>query len=206
MTRRLHLIDIENLACDAFDAYGVARNQLKHYVDAVWRPGDLVTIASNRRLWSRLAWDVAVAHRYIVPPVGQDSADRALLACAAGLDLGTFGSIVIGSGDHIFTDLARTAVEHGVPVCVVANRGTIAQSLRQAAGRVHELPAAAPVFSRPGSRVARRSSIAAEPLPRRREHGFDHWRPPTPHRTWRSRPPRASQHRQRRPHAVANPN
>ena len=195
VARRLHLIDIENLACDAFDAHGVAREQLERYLEAVWRPGDFVTIASNRRLWNRLAWDVAVAHRYIVPPEGQDSADQALLACAAGLDLSTFESVVIGSGDHIFTDLAKTAAEQGSQVCVVANHGTIAQRLRSASDIVHELPSAARVFSRPGSRSEPRRSLAAERLPRRREHSYSNRRPRTPHRTWRPRPSHRPRHR-----------
>ena len=170
MARRLHLIDIENLACDAFDAHGVAREQLKRVLDVVWRRGDFVTIASNRHLWRRLAWDVAVAHHYIVSPSGRDSADKALLTSAASLDLGTFESVVIGSGDHVFTGLAMAAADQGVQAWVVAARGTIAHSLRQAAHSVYELPPAARLVSRPGNHSAPGRSPAAELLPRRREH------------------------------------
>lgn len=191
MGRKLHLIDIENLACDAFDAHGIAHQQLKRYLDAVWKPGDLVTIASNRWLWSHLAWDVAVAHRYIVPPSGQDSADKALLASVACLDLYTFESIVIGSGDHIFADLAVAAAEQGVQVWVAANRGTIAHSLRQAAHSVCELRPAAPLSSRREDRSASGRSPAPERLPRRHQHAFNR-RP----RTWRPRPSPRPRHRE----------
>ena len=188
MGRRLHLIDIENLACDAFDAHGIAHQQLRRYLDAVWRPGDFMTIASNRWLWSRLAWDVAVAHRYIVPPSGQDSADKALLASAECLDLSTFESIVIGSGDHIFTDLAIAAADQGVKVWVAAARGTIAHSLRQAAHSVHELPPAAQLVSQSGNGSAPGRSPAVKQLPRRRQYAFNQQPPQRPHRPWRPRP------------------
>ena len=188
MARRLHLIDIENLAYDAFDCYGVARDRLEHYLDAAWRLGDFVTIASNARLWHRLAWDMPVEHRYIVPPTGQNSADQALLACAAEFDLDTFEGVWIGSGDHAFTDLARRAAAIGLWVNVVANRGAIAHSLRDAADTVHELPPIGMASRR--AECGGSSSMSAERLPRRRAHSRSarpFRSPGSPHETRRLR-------------------
>lgn len=193
MARRLHLIDIENLACDPLDAHGIAQERLKQYLDAAWQPGDLVTIASNARLWNRLAWSLTIPHRYIVPPAGRHGADRALLECAAGLDLDTFDGVGIGSGDHAFTGLAKRASASGLHVSVVANGGTIAHSLSEAADTVHELrsvPAATSRAGRVGS--ADRSSMVVERLPRRRAHSFS------------ARPPRSS-HEARKPGSGARP-
>lgn len=140
MNRNLHLIDIENLAAGGvYDAH----ERLVEHLDATWEPGDIVIIASNSRIWRQLAWEVPVAHRYIVPEFGPDSADQALLASANGLDLSTFHKVVIGSGDHIFTDLALSAAQSGSQVVVVANRGTLAQSLQLATHEIHFLPSSA---------------------------------------------------------------
>ena len=142
MTRSIHLVDIENLAGDAYDAHGIAQDRMRSCLRASrWVPGDFVTIASNSWMWRRVAWDVGVPHRYIVTRGGPDSADLALLHSAAELSLRTFDRVVIGSGDHIFAGIASNATKCGARVAVVANYGSIARSLRQYAHAVRELPA-----------------------------------------------------------------
>lgn len=205
MARRHHLIDIENLAYDPLDRYEVARARLQHYLDAAWRPGDLVTIASNPRLWNRLAWDIPVQHRYVLAPKGQDGADRALLACAEELDTSALEGLWIGSGDHIFADVAERYAASGLQVGVVANRGAIADSLKKVAHIVHELP---PV-GLSGRREARahRPSTAAQRLPRRRQHSFTTQPTEPPHRarTHRNTPRRTTATNRTRHHQTQPP-
>lgn len=136
MTRSLHLIDIENLSAGGAHA---AQERLAMHLEATWSPGDLVAIASNAKIWRQLAWDVPVAHRFMVTTNRPDSADQALLSTADDYDLSSFGQLVIGFGDHIFADLALDAADCGVRVVVVANEGSVARTLRTAAHEIHQL-------------------------------------------------------------------
>jgi len=142
MTRTLRLIDLENLAGDAFDRHDIAAGRLAMWMDLVWTHGDLVTVVSNARLWRRSAWNIGIPHRFIVPALGRDGADQALLTAAADLPISAFDRLVIASGDHVFTGLAASAAADGVRVSVIANRGSIARSLELAANDLVVLPAA----------------------------------------------------------------
>ena len=120
----------------------LAASQFDLFLEAaLYKPGDLGYIASNKSLWKCLAWHV---HRksscqYVVSERGQDSADLVLLDRARSLDLSTFKRLVIGSGDGIFAEIAYHAGQAGLNTVVVANSGSVARHLRYFADKVVEL-------------------------------------------------------------------
>ena len=136
--RCLHLVDIENLlgnprpadtqqAVEVFEAYLTA---------AVWRPGDLVVVASNPGLMKTLAFqlpDIPCSRRCVR---GQDGADRLLLQAVPNHLSTRFSRLVIGSGDGIFADLADDASRTAVETWVVGGVGSISRDLWRSADQV----------------------------------------------------------------------
>lgn len=135
--RRLHLIDIENLAGSACpdDAMCKAVSQAYFGLRVVGE-FDLVVVGCCHRLLSTAAYGFNGA-RFVVAS-GRDGADRALLSvCDEAGGIGhRFDGIVIGSGDHIFTDLALNARRSSLGVEVVSRYGHISTVLRSLADRV----------------------------------------------------------------------
>ena len=139
--RCLHLVDIENLlgnprpadtqqAVEVFEAYLAA---------AVWRPGDLVVVASNPGLMKTLAFqlpDIPCSRRCVR---GQDGADRLLLQAVPNHLPTRFSRLVIGSGDGIFTDLADNTSRTSVETWVVSGVGFVARGLRRTADQVRAM-------------------------------------------------------------------
>jgi hypothetical protein len=138
--RALHLVDIENLAG------GPARVDVwftpaVHEYLAVAEPNDAdqMITAADISLWRRTAFDIPLG-RYL-PGRGPDGADHALLdAAPAEWVSSRFHRLVIGSGDHAFTDLALAVRSAGVEVVVVARPALLSGSLRRSADVVVALP------------------------------------------------------------------
>lgn len=134
--RTLHLVDIENLIGTdpktasihdirhAFGLYAVAAHQ---------RMADLMIVGCNPELAIKVADTLRGAGR-IRPRKGTDGADLALLE-AVDIDLWAerFDRIVIGSGDHIFTETATRLRDAGLEVVVVGLSGHVSIDLRNTA-------------------------------------------------------------------------
>ncbi|MBK37028.1 MAG: hypothetical protein CME26_16050 [Gemmatimonadetes bacterium] len=128
--RTLHLVDLENLVGGPFAPAEVMLASIDQFNRlAVRSLDDLVWVGTNPRL-------VLQAKR-LMPQArcltkgGPDGADLALLN---ELDNPTwiaerFDRVVIGSGDGIFSDVAREMRTLGVRVGVVARRGTVSLRL-----------------------------------------------------------------------------
>lgn len=149
MTRKLHIVDIENLAGgESLNAY----QRLVMYLEQVYSRGDLVFIASNRHIWKALAWDIPVGHKYIVSGLSKNAADNKLLTVIGEADLSAISEVVIGSGDHIFADTIPALRMQGLKVTVVGNRHSLSNALRIACNEAITLP---PLLCDPdGNRLA----------------------------------------------------
>jgi hypothetical protein len=145
--RTLALADIENL-CGVdprtLEAEQVARVLERFRIDAGLRPDDLMVVGANPRLALRVG--PAATGCLLRFGSGPDGADQALLgelADPAWIDR-RFDRVVIGSGDHIFTDAVAT-LNHltRVRTIVVSRLAGLSQHLRRVAQEVHFLPALA---------------------------------------------------------------
>jgi hypothetical protein len=133
--RRLHLIDIENLAGTGLPTAGDVRGIRETYLSRVGiGPVDHVVIACNH-LAMRVAGYCWPGARYLVRS-GPDGADLALLDVIRNENVaGRFSSVAIASGDHAFTIDTSLLGAAGCPVTVVARYGHLSRSLELAAGR-----------------------------------------------------------------------
>ena len=159
--RALHLVDIENLAGgpDRVDQWFAPA--VREYL-AVAEPSDLdqMITAADINLWRRTAFDIPFG-RYL-PGRGADGADHALLdAAPADWVARRFDRLVIGSGDHAFTDLARTVRSARVEVVVIARPNRLAGSLRRTADLVLTLPNLPELPGRPTPPVSSALALAA---------------------------------------------
>jgi hypothetical protein len=145
--RTLALADIENL-CGVdprtLAPEQVARVLARFRVDAGLRTGDLVVVGANPRLALRVG--PAADGCLLRFGAGPDGADRVLLGeleDPGWIDL-RFDRVVIGSGDHIFTDAVAT-LNHltRVRTVVVSRLAGLSQQLRRVAQEVRFLPAVA---------------------------------------------------------------
>ncbi|MBV8952321.1 MAG: hypothetical protein JOZ99_15715 [Actinobacteria bacterium] len=124
--RTLHLVDLENLIGDARAASSTALQVFERYLAlAEWRDGDLVYVATNPALASRIVWDLRVpCHR--ATACGPDGADRALLnVVSPDFVARRVERLVIGSGDHIFIQRALQVRELGTGVAVVSRPASL---------------------------------------------------------------------------------
>jgi hypothetical protein len=135
----LHLVDVENLNGGPLQGrQDVLRTQL-HYEQHVWLghrhtlalASDASTVESIKRHWPA---DVHLAG------VGADGADAALVDFASRQSIHRFDTVVIGSGDHCFADLAQHCTEAGLSVVVVAPALGLSRRLEAFADRVVLLP------------------------------------------------------------------
>ena len=132
--RTLHLLDLENLAGTDRPSAAALRAAAAAYRSTVRvAPGDHVVISSdiNVSCDAGLAWPGA----RLVPGTGPDGADRALLAATdARFAAARYDRVVIGSGDHAFTDLVIDLRANRVAVCVVSRPVSLSRGLGRAAG------------------------------------------------------------------------
>jgi hypothetical protein len=134
--RRLHLVDIENLAGAALPSLSEVRETLGLYTDCLALGAmDQVEVASSHLtlLNAALGWPHA---RYRIRS-GPDGADLALLDVLQHENVaGRFTHVAIGSGDHLFAEEAARLAAQGVWVTVVSRRRGLSRQLALAAREV----------------------------------------------------------------------
>jgi hypothetical protein len=131
--RALHLVDIENLAGSASPDPGQVRELHRLYHRQVG-PGamDQVVVASSH-LMIRNAGDCWPGARYLLRS-GPDGADLELLAVIERERVAErFASVMIASGDGIFTAAAVRLAAAGCQVTVISRRATLSKRLALAA-------------------------------------------------------------------------
>jgi hypothetical protein len=141
--RRLHLVDIENLAGDSLPSLSQVRQALGLYADCLaFGVMDQVEVASSHRtlLNAALGWP----HAHYRVRSGPDGADLALLDVLRHENVATrFTHVAIGSGDHLFAEQAAHLAAQGVWVTVVSRQRSLSPRLGLVAREVVLLDAAA---------------------------------------------------------------
>jgi len=141
--RRLHLVDIENLAGGSLPSLRQVRQAQGLYADCLgFGAMDQVEVASSHLtlLNAALGWPQA---RYRVRS-GPDGADLALLDVLRHENVATrFTHVAIGSGDHLFAHEAARLAAQGVWVTVVSRRRGLSPRLGLEAPEVIFLDTAA---------------------------------------------------------------
>jgi hypothetical protein len=141
--RRLHLVDIENLAGDSLPSLSQVRKTLSLYtgclplgaMDQVEVACSHLTLVNTLLGWPRVHYRVRS---------GPDGADLALLDVLRHENVaGRFTHVAIGSGDHLFAEEAARLTAQGVWVTVVSRRRSLSRRLELAASEVILLDAAA---------------------------------------------------------------
>lgn len=137
--RTLHLIDIENLTGSSSPTAEEVRDCRDLYEASFVGRYDLVVIACSHHAFPVVGWEWPQA-RHILRS-GQNGADLALLDVIRleGV-VERFGSVVVGSGDGIFTDAVARLGAAGVSVTAVSRPESLARTLRLAARHLELLP------------------------------------------------------------------
>lgn len=135
-TRRLHLVDIENLIGCPRPTLGEATTCREAYDEsAAVGPNDLVVVACNHG--AVLAVGFGWRGARLLLRSGQDGADLALLDVIAHEDVeDRFAAVVVASGDGRFADAVARLGILGIEVTVVANGRALSRRLRLAAKHV----------------------------------------------------------------------
>jgi hypothetical protein len=157
--RRLHLVDIENLAGDPRPSVSQVREAQDLYTDSLAVGAmDQVEVASSHLtlLNAALGWP----HAHYRVQSGPDGADLALLDVLRHENIaGRFTHVAIGSGDHQFAEEAAHLVAAGVWVTVVSRQRSLSEQLALAAREVIILDTAteaACAYARTAAAAARR--------------------------------------------------
>ena len=164
--RTLHLVDIENLVGEpaAWTDENVVAVFDEYLQEADWQPGDSLVVASNPGLMGLLAFKLsAIPHRSLCA-TGPDAADNLLINAVPNEIADRYSRIVVGSGDHAFTQLL-TGLQGHASTLVVYGVGHISWELYRSAERVIRLPSgqtSRPVRP-PGTTASRQASQAAVP-------------------------------------------
>jgi hypothetical protein len=134
--RRLHLVDIENLAGHPRPSLGQIRQALSLYTGCLaLGPMDQVEVASSHLTLLNAALGWPRAHYRVRS--GPDGADLALLDVLRHENIATrFTHVAIGSGDHLFADQAAHLAAQGVWVTVVTRQRSLSPRLALAAREV----------------------------------------------------------------------
>lgn len=172
--RTLHLVDIENLVGEpiAWTDKNVEAVFFEYLQEANWQPGDSLVVASNPELMGRLAFKLsAIPHRSLCA-TGPDAADNLLINAVPAEIADRYGRIVVGSGDHAFTQLL-TGLQGHASTLVVYGVGHISWELYRSAEHVIRLPSGqttrsvrppGTTASQQGSQVAVASRSAGPPV------------------------------------------
>jgi hypothetical protein len=141
--RRLHLIDIENLAGAARPSFRQVREAQGLYAGCLaFGAMDQVEVASSHLTLLNAALGWPQAHYRVRS--GPDGADLALLDVLRHENVARrFTHVAIGSGDHLFADEAARLVARGVWVTVASRRRSLSPWLAHAAHEVIFLNTAA---------------------------------------------------------------
>jgi hypothetical protein len=141
--RRLHLVDIENLAGSSLPSLSQVRTALGLYADRLaFGVMDQVEVASSHLtlLNAALGWP----HAHYRVRSGPDGADLALLDVLRHENVAErFTHVAFGSGDHLFAEEAARLAGQGVWVTVVSRRRSLSPRLALAAREVIFLDAMA---------------------------------------------------------------
>jgi hypothetical protein len=143
--RRLHLVDIENLAGNPRPSLAQVRQALGLYTGCLALGAmDQVEVASSHLTLVNAALGWPDAHYRIRS--GPDGADLALLDVLRHENVAArFTDVAIGSGDHLFAGEAARLAAQGVRVTVVSRRRSLSPRLALAAHDVIFLDTAAQV-------------------------------------------------------------
>ena len=172
--RTLHLVDIENLVGEpaAWTDENVVAVFDEYLQEADWQPGDSLVVASNPGLMGRLAFKLsAIPHRSLCA-TGPDAADNLLINAVPTEIADRYGRLVVGSGDHAFTQLL-TGLQGHASTLVVYGVGRISWELYRSAEHVIRLPSGqttrsvrppGTTASQQGSQVAVASRSADPPV------------------------------------------
>jgi hypothetical protein len=141
--RRLHLVDIENLAGDSLPSLSQVRQAQGLYADCLAVGAmDQVEVASSHLTLVNAALGWPHAHYRVRS--GPDGADLALLDGLRYENVATrFTHVAIGSGDHLFAEEAARLAGQGVWVTVVSRQCSLSRQLELAAREVVFLDAVA---------------------------------------------------------------
>ena len=130
--RTLHLIDVENLTGSPSPSPENVRWHQLAYEALHVGPTDLVVIAYSHHAAPSVRWEWRRARH--LWRSGKDGADSALLQVIAQERVAErFDSVVLASGDGIFTDAVARLGTQGVEVTVVSRPESLSRSLRMAA-------------------------------------------------------------------------
>lgn len=139
--RRMHLVDIENLACGPTAPCTTMSVVVAEYASMSGvEPLDQIIVASSD-FASPASWFAAwpKAPRFLVGS-GKDGADLELLRVIAQEKLSQrFDEIVLGSGDGIFAEPVARLQSEGCSVMVVSRPECLSRQLRLAAGEIRLL-------------------------------------------------------------------
>jgi hypothetical protein len=140
--RRLHLVDIENLAGASLPSLSQVRQAQGLYAGCLaFGAMDQVEVASSHLTLVNAALGWPRAHYRIRS--GPDGADLALLDVLQHENVAKrFTHVAIGSGDHLFAEAAAHLAAQGVWVTVVSRRRSLSPRLALAASEVIFLDAA----------------------------------------------------------------
>lgn len=132
--RTLHLLDLENLMGGPCQGHVALSHAVASYRDtASVQANDHVVIAVNPALALQAgdAWPKA----RLLLGLGPHGSDEALLRSVSDREwtAARYDRVIIGSGDHIFADLALSFRELGIAVGVVAPRDRLSRQLRRSA-------------------------------------------------------------------------
>ena len=131
--RRLHLVDIENLAGSRRPTLGQVSRARHLYLERIgFEAMDQVEVASSHLTLVNAA--VGWPHAHYRARSGPDGADLALLDVLQHEDVARrFTRVVIGSGDHLFAAEAARLAALGVWVTVVSRKHSLSPRLALAA-------------------------------------------------------------------------
>jgi hypothetical protein len=134
--RRLHLVDVENLAGSSLPSLSQVRQALGLYSDCLtFGAMDQVEVASSHLtlLNAALGWP----HAHYRVRSGPDGADLALLDVLQHEGVASrFTHVAIGSGDHLFAGEAARLAATGVRVTVVSRQRSLSPQLALAANEI----------------------------------------------------------------------
>lgn len=136
--RKLHVVDPENLVgSGCCSELGVSRIH-EEYMGLMMGEQDLAFVASSHfnQVPVAFGWNEGV---HLVRS-GPSGADCALIEAYYEVpNIGSFGGLVIASGDGIFEEIALDAVHRGIPVTVVIGIGALSKRLQLMAQHVIRL-------------------------------------------------------------------
>lgn len=137
--RSLHLVDLDNLIGGPWNPELVPESMERYLTAASFRVGDHLVVAAEVTLAVTACFQMPPGTRFLVGR-GPDGADRRLVGAATPEHIAArYERLVIGSGDHRFTDVALAVRRLGTAVTAIALQGSLSLELGFAADRVRLL-------------------------------------------------------------------